>query len=210
MNAKALAATTAVLTAGLLLTACATTPQHQSGEAAPAGAHASTAAAPASPSATTNAPTSPSSTTSPTQELPIMLGPDGFGSLKLGMNRQQALATGLVASLPAATDGCQTGSLPGSGAGKPNEGVVWLNPSLGVSAIYAFSNVHTREGLHLGSTYDELMRTYPDWQPVDEGQQNDRGYAKVPGNAGAIWRIVTSGGKVTSLALQLRNQGCYE
>ena len=55
-----------------------------------------------------------------------------------------------------------------------------------------------------------MMRTYPDWQPVDQGQQDDRGYATVPGNAGAISRIETLGGKVTSLTLQLLHQGCYE
>ncbi|WP_344615730.1 hypothetical protein [Dactylosporangium salmoneum] len=81
MNAKSLTAATAVLAAGLLLAAC-TTPQHQSGVAAPAGA-------PASPTA---APTSPATTTSPTKDLSVVLGPNGFGSLKLGMNRQQALA----------------------------------------------------------------------------------------------------------------------
>ncbi|WP_433609034.1 hypothetical protein ACQP2P_37175 [Dactylosporangium sp. CA-139114] len=212
MNAKVLTAT-AVLAAGLLLAAC-TKPQHQSGDAAPAGAPASPTAAPASRPATTSAPTGPPATINAptsraaTNDLSVVLGPDGLGSLKLGMNRQQALATQMVASLPEATNGCTTGIL--YGAHKPYEGAVWLHASEGVSAIYAFSDVHTREGLHLGSTYDELMRTYPDWQPVDLGQRDDRGYAKVPGNANAVWRIATSDGKVASLALQLRHQGCYE
>ncbi|WP_433078723.1 hypothetical protein ACQP1P_38170 [Dactylosporangium sp. CA-052675] len=217
MNAKALTAATVVLAAGLLLAAC-TRPQHHSGDAAPAGAPASPTGAPVSPPPSTSAPTGPpastsaptsrAATASATKDLTVVLGPDGLGSLKLGMNRQQALATQVVASLPEATNGCTTGIL--YGAHRPYEGAVWLHASEGVSAIYAFSDVHTREGLHLGSTYDELMRTYPDWQPVDLGQRDDRGYAKVPGNANAVWRIETSDGKVASLALQLRHQGCYE
>lgn len=45
---------------------------------------------------------------------------------------------------------------------------------------------------------------------VAEKRADGRGYADVPGNAKATYRIFTRNGKVTEITLQDKHQNCYE
>ncbi|MEU5783969.1 hypothetical protein [Micromonospora lupini] len=197
----------------LLLAAACSSPAHQSGNAAPAGSPAPTTAAattgtpsPSTPSPS-SAPPSPSErpSSSATSAASLVLGPKGIGSLKLGMTRQQATATGMVR--PFKMSRCGYSSLHAAPA---EEGNVTLSPTLGVAAISVWPGIKTPEGASIGMSSAEMLRIYPAWKAADGDAANGRGSAKTPGNDKAVYRIATRNGKVTSLTLQLRNQDCYE
>ncbi|MGF7235221.1 MAG: hypothetical protein ACQSGP_09715 [Frankia sp.] len=175
-------ATSSIVVAACLavaLTACSSSVQHQSGEAAPAGSPA-----------------------------PALLGPTGYGALKLGMTRQQAQATGLVVgySTNGPNPSCPQGRLSGAPTG---EGVVWYSANQGVVAITAYGSIATPQGVRLGMTSTNMRTIYPDWA-VFGTDVNGRGYAKVSGNADAEYRIEVTNGLVTSLTLQANNEPCFE
>jgi hypothetical protein len=202
-----------VAAAAVLFLAACTEPQREGGEAVPAGSApaAPSSAVPASPSAPASRtpPATASPTTSPpATKDPNVLGPTGFGALKLGMTREQAIATGLVDTFPAG-EGCASTRLKAAPKG---EGHVTYNSERGVVAIDAYNSaMHTPEGIHVGSSRDDLLLKYPEWQEAGAVMLDGRGYANVRGNEGAAtYRIVTEKGKVTELTLQDRRQGCYE
>ncbi|GAA4257345.1 hypothetical protein [Dactylosporangium darangshiense] len=209
---KALTLTTTVSTV-LLLAACGPKPvQVHSGDAAPAGSPEVTASAP-----TTVTPTSPGTALSPSTATTtntaggsLVLGPLGFGSLKLGMNRQQANATGMVVpfdSTPAS--GCKLGNLRDAPSGK---GYVHLSAARGIATIDAYnSSIKTPEGVHVGTSAADMHRIYPEWEPTDGDQNNGRGGVFAPGgDHKTVYRIFLRNGVVTELTLQLQNQDCYE
>lgn len=221
MRARSSIVVAACLTVGL--TACSTL-RHQSGDAAPAGSPAS--ATPAASAVSTAISTAPASTvaTTPQSSGPagggsgssgggqpsttLELGPAGYGALKLGMTRQQAQASGLVAgySTNSPNPSCPQARLSGAPTG---QGVVWFSPSHNVVAIGAYGSVATPQGVRLGMTGANMRRIYPDWTALGTNA-NGRGYAKVPGNAAAEYRIEVTNGTVTSLTLQASNEPCYE
>jgi hypothetical protein len=195
---------TALIAATLLLAACSA-PDHEGGEAAPAGSvPAATSAAPTSSAPSSAAPSATSPSPSPVDQN--VLGPFGFRTVKLGMSRKQALATGLVTGT--ATNECGTLTL------LKLPSAVTFRSDRGVVAIVApDKSVHTPEGVGYGTTRDRLKEIYPDFTFADGGtiyELDGRGYAKVRGNAKAVYRITTSEGKVDSLTLQSVDQGCYE
>ncbi|GAA1550271.1 hypothetical protein GCM10009827_083640 [Dactylosporangium maewongense] len=207
MRTKTFTAATAVV-AALLLTACAPSPEHRSGDAAPAGAPTLSASPTTSPAAspTTQAPSStPAATKTSATTTTLVLGPQGYGALRLGMTREQALATGVVAPFETGT-GCTTTEVRGA----PKGGWVMFSPTLGLTAIDAWSTLRTKEGVHIGMSGDEMRRIYPNWTIVDGANGNGRGYVKVPGNDKASYRITVYNDKVDELTLQLGNQNCYE
>jgi len=159
------------------------------------------------------APVTSSSPAPSSPATPAVLGPDGFGALKLGMTAEQATATGLVARWPAAGDGCAQNTFLKSATGEATgaEGRVYLNDR-GVQIIEAYPGVRTPEGVGVGTSRAALFKAYPGWRNVaDEDPRADgRGQVAVPGNSKAVYRIVTIDGKVTELALQDENQDCYE
>ncbi|GGO08870.1 hypothetical protein [Micromonospora parathelypteridis] len=201
------------LTCLLLVAACAS-PTHQSGNAAPAGSPdpttsaattatptSSTPSAPSTPS-TSSASPSPSArpSSNPTTDS-LVLGPKGIGSLKLGMTRQQATATGMLRPF-AITERCSFSFLR---AAPTEEGTVTHSPTLGIAAIDVWPGIRTPEGLGIGMSSAEVLRIYPAYR---EGV--NAGYATTPGNDKAVYRIATKNGKVTALTLQFKNQDCYE
>ncbi|MEU8183849.1 hypothetical protein AB0B86_24150 [Micromonospora sp. NPDC049047] len=214
MRATSVAGTLACL---LLVAGCAT-PAHQDGNAAPAGSPDPTTSAATTGTPASSTPPTPSASSTPstpsvrpsssaTTSAPLVLGPDGIGSLKLGMTRQQATATEMLR--PFATTGrCGTATLR---AAPFEEGAVTLSPTLGIAAISAWSGIKTPEGLRIGMSSAEMLRIYPAYRPAENADAaNARGYATTPGNNKASYRIATRNGKVTALALQLKNQDCYE
>jgi hypothetical protein len=193
----------AVLVATLTLTACTSSPEHKSGDAAPAGSAAASATPSTAPSTTpSTVPSSTAPTTATNRSL--TLGPLGYGALRLGMTKEQALATGLLTPFED-SDGCDGADLKDGGGG------ALLSPTLGVAAIEAGARVATPEGVRVGTSLSDLRRAYPEWRSVTGDPDPDtRGSTPVPGNSKARYRIETRDGKVLSVTLQLTNQNCYE
>jgi hypothetical protein len=136
-----------------------------------------------------------------------VFGPDGVGALELGMDRDEAVANGAVAPLAIEPDsGCLAHTaLSGAPA---DQGLVHVSSNLGVAAIEAYPGVSTPEGIAIGSPVAVVDQAYPDWDPSDQVM---RGYAPVPGNDAAHYRIAfDDAGAVRELTLQLVDQDCYE
>jgi hypothetical protein len=196
----------------LLLVAACSSPAHQNGNAAPAGSPDPTTSAAATGSPTPSTP-SPSATPSArpssgaTRPTTLVLGPNGIGSLKLGMTRQQATGTGLLRAFGNNGGGCAPAALR---AAPSEEGIVNLSPTLGIATIDAYEGIKTPEGVRIGMSSADMLRIYPDWTRADGDATNGRGFAKTPGNSKAVYRIATRNGKVTQLTLQYANQDCYE
>ncbi|WP_155374237.1 hypothetical protein [Catellatospora vulcania] len=200
-GALAVAALSAVL-----LGACGTTTPPATPPAARSAAATPAASAPA---------TTPAPATSPAPSPPagaLVLGPTGYGALRLGMTPAQAAATKLITPLAGRQDGCwRYAHLKGSPATGEDDiaGRLFFSAKLGLAAVYAYPGIKTPEGITVGSTLAELRRTYPSWEAVG-GEAEGRGYVTVPGNAEAVYRIETGSGKVVQLSLQLAGQDCYE
>src|SRR5262245_59871130 len=107
--------------------------------------------------------TVPPITTSPPQLSRTVLGPDGFGAVKLGMTLAQAQATHLV-STPTTELG-QTSST-GRLLAAPSDGSpsLFFSPTLGLAAIDAYPGITTPAGIKIGSTLAQLQLAYPTWQ----------------------------------------------
>jgi hypothetical protein len=174
-------------------------------------AAATTAAAAATTAAATPAAATPAAATpaaAPATNSALVLGPDGLGALKLGMNRGQAEATGVVAPFTNEpnSDQCRWRSkLKGAPADK---GTVLYSNTLGVASIDAYAGVRTPEGITIGSPLSAVDQAYPGWNrpTTDTGH----GHAQVPGHSQVVYRIAYAGGAVAELTLQYAHQDCYE
>lgn len=141
----------------------------------------------------------------------VTLGPAGYGELKLGMTPEQAQATGLI-SEPAGSAGTACGRyayLKGA-ASNGTEGRLFFSKRLGLAAIYGYAGISTPEGVGVGASYGQLHAAYPEWKPVDGGEHDGRGLVAVPGNPAAVYRIEVYGGRVVQVAVQAKDQDCYE
>ncbi|MEV6971245.1 hypothetical protein AB0M47_39725 [Hamadaea sp. NPDC051192] len=149
--------------------------------------------------------------TSSSAAVAVTLGPAGYGELKLGMTPDQAKATGLI-SEPAGSAGTACGRyayLKGA-ASNGTEGRLYFSKKLGLAAIYGYAGLGTPEGVAVGTSYGKLHEAYPGWKPVGGGERDGRGQIAVPGNPAAVYRIEVYGGRVVQLAVQVKNQDCYE
>lgn len=189
------------------LTAC----QHTTPSATPTSS-SSTATSSSSSTATSSspstAPTPRATRTAAPTTIPaaLVLGPDGLGPLKLGMDRGQAEATGMVEPFrnEPMSDRCSWRSrLTGAPAG---EGIVLHSDTLGVATIDAYEGVRTPEGIGIGSPVAAVDQAYPGWRDNVLG----RGWAPVPGHDGIGYRIQDDDGKVSRMTLQYARQDCYE
>ncbi|WP_329107939.1 hypothetical protein OG792_05485 [Micromonospora sp. NBC_01699] len=201
------------LTCLLLVAACSSPVEHQAGDAAPAGSPAPTTGAPTATTPASPAPSVPSAPSAPASSgdttAPLVLGPNGIGSLKLGMTRQQATATGLLIADEDNSngEGCVPYHLRANSTGN---GVVSLSRNLGIAAIDAYGSIKTPEGVRIGMSSADMLRIYPGWTAADGDATNGRGHAKAPGNDSAVYRIATQNGTVIELTLQYAKQDCYE
>ena len=96
----------------------------------------------------------------------LVLGPDGLGSLKLGMSLGDAMATGMFKT-PAkagAGESCGFGAMTAD-----RNASVWISDKLGVAAIGAYGDIATPQGIKIGSSYADLHAAYPDWNPQGTG-----------------------------------------
>lgn len=200
----------------LLAAGCTGKVQAVDGTAAPVTASPAPSPAPSS-AAPTSPPTSPPASSAtpapkPTAEATLVLGPNGYGKLKLGMSYQAASATGLIDPWRAGNNTHCQKSTNLKAAPDDSHGYVFYSTNLGLEIIEAYGrSMRTPEGIHIGSASAAVLRAYPDWASPDQGTiQNGRGYADVPGNSKAAYRFMMKKGKVTELTLQYNKQDCYE
>ena len=176
----------------------------------------STPPAPTEAAPTTSAAPAPSSSAAPTtapadpdpEPTALVLGPDGLGSLELGMSPGEAEATGMV--VPFGEWGAVSGCRPLYRLGDDPAGTstVWYSDTLGVAAIHLEEGVQTPEGITIGSPLSAVEQAYPGW---DHSYHVLRGIAPVTGRSDQTYRIAFSpDGVVTELTLQHATHGCYE
>lgn len=138
----------------------------------------------------------------------------GVGALRLGMNRKQAEATGLITKWVAVTpDECTiTAHLrdrdrnPGDADVANGEGNIYYSKEGGIQAIDAHVGLHTPEGIKLGSSWAQVQKAYPDFEKYGNGVDS----VDVPGNFRAVYQIALNEFGVVHLALQARGQNCAE
>ncbi|MFE9689871.1 hypothetical protein [Micromonospora sp. NPDC005806] len=165
-----------------------------------------------SPTASGSPTATPSDTAAPSDKPVLVLGPDGFGALKLGMSKKKAEVTGMISDFanpnPQVSTGCPArAEFKGDG-----DTAVWWSTRLGVAAIVPPTDIKTAEGIGVGSSRASVVDAYPTWRGIDGTPHNDegRGLVPVPGNPDAVYRIEVQNGKVRSITLQLAHQDCYE
>ena len=183
--------------------------------ASPVPSTAGQPVAPSSPASGSPRPIPSDTATAHRPSTPTVLGPNGFGALKLGMSSRKATATGLIVAwkgTEGATCSLQSHLTGGHGLEAGSDGTVLESSKLGVEVIDAYPGISTPEGIHLGSSQAELYRAYPTWKNASEPQPyaDGRGLVPVPGNSNAYYRIVKYKDKVVQLTLQLKKQDCYE
>lgn len=128
------------------------------------------------------------------------LGPSGFLALELGMSVESAMATGMVGEGTGET-GC---------AGRPllidgqESGTAYFGDK-GLQIIAPTVAVHTVDGVSVGWTIAEFVARYPDEQGAAE---NGEAYLAVPGNSGAIYRVIFANDQISRIQLQMVDMIC--
>ena len=193
-----------VLAAGLLLTACASPT-----EGTPTAASTSASA----PAVTTTPAAGVSSRKPPTTSAKPpaagggnVIGPVGYGKIKLGMSYADVRAAGGVNEDEHPEPGCFGYDLV---TGGNTDGNVFISKERGVEAIAPIVRVRTPEGIAVGATVAKVRVAYP---AVDEETVTElgRGYTPLPGNEKVVFRIAFDNGVVETISLQWEDQSCYE
>jgi hypothetical protein len=138
----------------------------------------------------------------------LVLGPHGVASLRLGMTYRDVADTGTARALPGSSEdgwsrGCRMlfyrperlGRTPGN----TQNGTV--SPGQGLEQLYATRRMATPEGIHIGSTLQDVRAAY-DLPGVSDGDE-----VTVRASRRAVYRIQLDG-VVTSIALELRRRDC--
>jgi hypothetical protein len=132
-----------------------------------------------------------------------VVGPTGYGGIRLGMTLEEAQATGLLGSPNYdAEGGCPSYDLLVDGSPYASVSI-----SDTVQAIYT-SATQTPEGIGEGATFEQLKAVYPEL----EGQTvvSDRHVlVAAPGNPNGQYRFWFNEGVVTAVSLQFVNQECW-
>ncbi|MEV4013768.1 hypothetical protein AB0J35_25015 [Nonomuraea angiospora] len=136
------------------------------------------------------------------QTKPV-LGPNGFGGLKLGMSLEQARTTG-TKKIDGGADGCSGWDLKKYPTGKDAVGL-YISPKVGVAAFYAPKTAKTPEGVAIGTAKSQLTKAYP------HIKQDVHGFwvTTVPGNQKAYYSFTVLHGKVKEFGIALKKQDCF-
>jgi hypothetical protein len=133
---------------------------------------------PSTPPEATRATTSisPPRTSSPSPISATVLGPTGYGSLRLGMTEAQLLATGQVSAARTPGAGtCAQYTINGQSGSR-----LEVSATRGLVIIDPGTAIHTPEGISEGSTVQQAKAKYADYD-----SQGSPVIVKVPGNPAA-------------------------
>ncbi len=130
-----------------------------------------------------------------------LLGPDGFGALRLGMDVESAMATGMVGDGAAPGTGCVARPLLVDGQAS---GEVYFGDK-GLQIIAPGVPVRMVDGVSVGWTTAEFVARYPDEQGAAE---NGTAYLAVPGNPDATYRVVFADDRISRIQLRMADQIC--
>jgi hypothetical protein len=154
------------------------------------------------PTATTAAP----GTSSPEPSAGVesrMIGPDGYGGLKLTMPSDQALQTGVVIADGPLPEPCGYYRFRTSPPGSTD---VLVSVRLGIVMIDPREGVHTPEGIGTGSSKADLRAAYPN---VGFDSSGTIASTRVPGNPNSLYRFdLDSNSKVGHILIQTTNGDC--
>jgi hypothetical protein len=148
-----------------------------------------------------------SSATPPAPGVPVvvsgpLIGPDGYGMLKLGMSVEQAATQGVVLVGPQGKNVCKTYTFSGSGV--PSGGSAVVSPNAGVAEISPSAAVTTPEGVGAGSRKSDVYSAYPGATEVQPGSVS----APTKGLGRYVFGLDSSGQRVTAMGLEKINQDC--
>ncbi len=134
-----------------------------------------------------------------------VLGPEGYGDVRLGMSADDAERTGLVTvqrAAPAAA--CETLVYVDHPPAGDAEVSGFVSRKHGVAALFAAPGMETPEGIGLGDSLADVETAYPDLVDTVNAQ-----LAPLPGEPARAYHFgVDRTGVVVELSLQLDVQDC--
>ncbi len=196
----------AVATGGLLallgLAACGSQPNAAGGAPVPVGGASTPVSKPSTGGGSD--PAKPVAATTQASTAAVVLGPHGFGKLKLGMTVAQAKSTGLLGQKKFA-DSCDGYDLAAHPTPANSVGL-YFSKKHGLVAIFAQDKMVTPQGIKLGTTINHVKSIFPKAENGTHGLQ-----IPVPGNKSAYYSIVPTDDakRVGELALATTNQDCF-
>jgi hypothetical protein len=139
---------------------------------------------------------------------PATLGPDGFGTIKLGASPADVRAAGLdvVESIQGDKACPKVANIV-----RPGEKFadILISTRNGVSVIGAAGDMHTPEGVKVGSPLTEVRKAYPRLaNSTHDPHYGGVNTTPVPGNPDAEYRVFMIDGKVYQLDLLLTANDC--
>jgi hypothetical protein len=134
----------------------------------------------------------------------VQLGPDGFGSVRLGMSYEELVATGALSeSEPPPPSGCATYEF----TDPVGSGQVQITSVGGVQAIRPATGTHTVDGVSSGWTLAQVRVLYPEVTPEFVAAQNPVP-VEVRGNPGVVYMITFADEVVSEISLRYADQFC--
>jgi len=195
-----------LLTGAIVLTACT-----DGRSSAPSPESTSSSAATGSQATPATRTTPAGSTASDDHGDGLVLGPDGFGPLKLGMTAAQAEKTSVVSGLSNfpgldSTSSCRGIYLKAVPNHDAHTVDGFVSAKHGVVQISAAPGVHTPEGIGIGSTMTAVKAAYPGLTTEQGGP-----VTPVPGNAAAYYQFFydRATNLVTKVSLAADNEDCF-
>ncbi|MEU3649612.1 hypothetical protein AB0E59_40015 [Lentzea sp. NPDC034063] len=183
------------ITAALGLAACTSTPAPEQ-TAAPTSS--STTPPPAAQVVTTVV--TQTVTNPPPPPAKPVIGSFGYGDLKLGMTRQQALDAKLIGPDISGLSGgyCTFHDIIGTG------GQAYVSKAKGVSSIF-FTADMSSDGVGSGTTEEKLKVEYTNLKPSIGSSYT----AAADGNSNAYFHFLVDKGKVTTAVININGQDCH-
>lgn len=129
----------------------------------------------------------------------LQLGPEGYRSLRLGMSYDEIRETGMLAdpNTPPPSDCVRYQLAEGDVAVRD----ILVSENVGLAEVVA-NRASTPEGIAVGSTREQLERTY------DATEADDPAQYEIPTGAGGYYLFRVDGDRVSELSLVADEQDC--